>query len=116
MCVCVFVCVCVVYMYETRCTQCVWCEKGVCECSMCVSIVPYGVHVCFDMCVCECGGVPCVTRCTRGVCCERVCECSIHVNMWWGTISLHQVCVLRNVRGGVLERSVYMSIVCVHVV
>ena len=39
MCVCVFVCVCVVYMYETRCTQCVWCEKGVCECSMCVSIV-----------------------------------------------------------------------------
>ena len=32
------VCVCV-YMYATRCTQSVWCEKGVCECSMCVSIV-----------------------------------------------------------------------------
>ena len=97
MCVCVFVCVCVVYMYETRCTQCVWCEKGLCEFSMCVSIVymEYRV-VCMYVCCGVCVNVveyPCMTRCTQGGCCERVCECGVHVSMWWVTISLHTQCV-----------------------
>jgi len=56
-CVCLCVCECV-YMYETRCTQCVWCVKGVCECSMCVSIVYMEYRmVCMYALMCVCVNV-----------------------------------------------------------
>ena len=42
------------------------------------------------MCLCMCdyihGGYVCMTGCAQCVCCERVCECSMHVKMWWSVL------------------------------